>query len=39
MPCDNCKKTHDCGEDMLMRIVNFPSTRVCGYEGSVKYPD
>ena len=31
--CDKCSEEHDCGEDMLLPVVNSPRTGVCGYEG------
>lgn len=37
--CNDCKDTHDCGEEMLMKIANSPRFGVCAYEGSSKYPD
>lgn len=37
--CDDCKKTHECGEEMLLRICNSPRMGVCAYEGSNFYPD
>jgi hypothetical protein len=33
MLCATCMKTHPCGEDMLMPIVNSPRMGVCGYTG------
>lgn len=29
--CDNCAKDHECGEDMLLPLVNSPRTGICGY--------
>jgi hypothetical protein len=37
--CEDCSKTHACGEDMLMGICNSPRMGVCGYCGSNLYPD
>lgn len=37
--CDDCKKDHECGEDMFLDICNSPRVGVCAYEGSSKYPD
>ena len=37
--CDDCKETHECGEDMQLMVCNSPRMGVCGYEGSVLYPD
>lgn len=31
--CDACSKTHECGEEMLLPIVNSPRVGVCGYTG------
>jgi|Deesub1362B_J571_1020462.scaffolds.fasta_scaffold00281_4 hypothetical protein len=31
--CDECAKEHECGEDMLLPVVNSPRCGVCGYEG------
>jgi len=31
--CDECAKEHECGEDMLLPVVNSPRMGVCGYEG------
>jgi hypothetical protein len=31
--CDACAPQHDCGEDMLVPLVNSPRTGVCGYCG------
>lgn len=31
--CDVHAETHDCGEEMLLPIVNSPRTGVCGYVG------
>ena len=31
--CKACSKTHDCGEEMLLPVVNSPRTGVCGYTG------
>lgn len=37
--CEDCSKTHECGEDMQMNVCNSPRMGVCGYEGSNRYPD
>lgn len=37
--CDDCQEDHECGEDMFMNICNSPRFGVCGYDGSIKYPD
>ncbi len=31
--CDECAEEHECGEDMLLPVVNSPRVGVCGYEG------
>lgn len=31
--CKKCAKKHDCGEDMLLPVVNSPRTGMCGYTG------
>lgn len=31
--CDSCAEDHQCGEDMLLPVVNSPRTGVCGYVG------
>lgn len=31
--CENCAKTHECGEDMMLPVVNSPRVGVCGYCG------
>lgn len=36
--CDECAKTHACGEEMLMPVVNSPRMGVCGYCGPSKEP-
>ena len=37
--CEECSRTHACGEDMLMNVCNSPRMGVCGYQGSDIYPD
>lgn len=37
--CEDCAKTHECGEDMLLPVCNSPRVGVCGYCGSNIYPD
>jgi len=37
--CDDCQADHACGDEMLSPLYNSPRSGVCGYEGSVKYPD
>ncbi len=32
--CDTCASKHECGEDMLLPVVNSPRMGVCGYAGS-----
>lgn len=36
--CDTCAAEHECGEDMLMPIVNSPRAGVCGYVGPSREP-
>lgn len=31
--CDNCMDKHECGEEMLLPVVNSPRVGVCAYEG------
>jgi len=31
--CDECAKEHECGEEMLLPVVNSPRVGVCGYNG------
>jgi hypothetical protein len=31
--CDECGKKHECGEDMLLPVVNSPRAGMCGYTG------
>ena len=31
--CDACAKGHECGEEMLLPLVNSPRAGVCGYTG------
>lgn len=31
--CDKCSTKHECGEDMLLPVVNSPRVGVCGYCG------
>lgn len=37
--CEDCSRTHKCGEDMLLNICNSPRMGVCAYMGSSIYPD
>ena len=37
--CEDCAKTHEGGEDMLLDVCNSPRMGVCGYTGSDIYPD
>jgi hypothetical protein len=32
--CDDCAPEHECGEEMLLPMVNSPRVGVCGYTGS-----
>lgn len=31
--CDKCAEEHECGEEMLLPVVNSPRVGVCGYTG------
>lgn len=31
--CDDCAPMHECGEEMLLPVVNSPRVGVCGYTG------
>ena len=31
--CDQCQNAHECGEEMIMPVVNSPRMGVCGYGG------
>lgn len=31
--CDECAQEHECGEDMLLPVVNSPRVGMCGYVG------
>tara|TARA_B100000315_G_C14533625_1_gene567361 strand:- start:173 stop:832 length:660 start_codon:yes stop_codon:yes gene_type:complete len=31
--CDECVPNHECGEDMLLPVVNSPRVGMCGYSG------
>lgn len=37
--CEDCRKTHACGEEMQLKVCNSPRMGVCGYTGSDVYPD
>jgi len=37
--CEDCRKTHECGEEMQLNVCNSPRMGVCAYEGSSRYPD
>ena len=37
--CEQCALKHECGEDMLLPVVNSPRTGVCGYTGSGSLQD
>ena len=36
--CKKCSRRHDCGEDMMLPIVDSPRTGVCGYDGPSQEP-
>jgi len=31
--CDACTTKHECGEEMIVPLINSPRTGVCGYSG------
>ena len=31
--CESCSESHECGEEMLLPVVNSPRVGVCGYSG------
>jgi len=31
--CSECAKKHECGEEMLLPVVNSPRMGMCGYTG------
>ena len=31
--CDDCVENHECGEEMMLPVVNSPRVGVCGYCG------
>jgi hypothetical protein len=31
--CDECAQDHECGEEMLLPVVNSPRVGICGYTG------
>jgi len=34
--CESCAKKHECGEDMLLPVVNSPRMGMCGYTGEAE---
>ena len=36
--CEECAKEHECGEEMLLPIVNSPRVGMCGYIGPATEP-
>jgi hypothetical protein len=34
--CEKCAREHDCGEDMLLPMVNSPRAGVCAYRGEIE---
>ncbi len=36
--CKKCRRTHSCGEDMLLPVVNSPRVGQCGYCGPSREP-
>jgi hypothetical protein len=37
--CEQCAPLHECGEEMLLPVVNSPRVGVCGYTGSRRWGD
>jgi len=37
--CDQCIESHECGEEMLLAVVNSPRMGVCGYDGPDQVDD
>jgi hypothetical protein len=37
--CEQCAQQHECGEEMLLPVVNSPRVGVCGYTGSTRWGD
>ncbi|MDE6915795.1 MAG: plasmid pRiA4b ORF-3 family protein [Lachnospiraceae bacterium] len=37
--CEDCSRTHACGEEMQINVCNSPRMGVCAYQGSARYPD
>ncbi len=37
--CEHCAQQHECGEEMLLPVVNSPRVGVCGYTGSTRWGD
>lgn len=33
--CDDCAKDHECGEEMMLPVVNSPRVGVCAYSGGL----
>lgn len=31
--CQTCAEDHECGEEMMLPVVNSPRSGVCGYTG------
>lgn len=36
--CDDCAPKHECGEEMLLPVVNSPRTGMCAYTGELDWP-
>jgi len=34
--CSKCSKNHECGDEMLLPVVNSPRTGVCAYSGEIE---
>ncbi len=37
--CERCQDSHECGEDMILPVVNSPRMGVCGYSGPDRVDD
>jgi hypothetical protein len=37
--CDRCLESHECGEEMMLDVVNSPRMGVCGYGGPDTFDD
>lgn len=35
--CKECAPKHECGEQMMLPVLNSPRTGVCGYDGEFEW--